>query len=295
MKKYNKSKGLTLIEIIISLAILAILLVPISNLVIASTKINKDGENKQKAVTIAEQMIEEIKALPDLQNGKTLTNGLILNSDTNPSNQNGFVGSVTNLPGGFDASITIKPQVNLKINTGKNNTLAYDADINIGGTKSNLNILDINSDTTDYSITIDNMKIINNDTHILIGKKYIDVDGHEQFQQFKDIVFPSSAGRKVRILLTSSTDLSNSDGTKNDFTANVLNNSTNTISLYFQANQNAKFNTYAIFNEGGVVRKYTNINENFTPSNTSRAYEVDITINKNSNKIYETKAYKTMY
>ena len=58
MKKTSKKKGLTLIEIIISLAILSIVVIPIGNLALTSVKIEKDSEAKLKANTLAQQIIE---------------------------------------------------------------------------------------------------------------------------------------------------------------------------------------------------------------------------------------------
>lgn len=61
MKIPSKKKGLTLIEIIISLAILSIVIIPLGNLALTSVRIEKDSEIKLKANTIAQQIIEYIK------------------------------------------------------------------------------------------------------------------------------------------------------------------------------------------------------------------------------------------
>ena len=61
MKKLSKKKGLTLIEIIISLAILSIIVIPLGNLALTSVKMEKDSEVKLRANTVAQQIIEYIK------------------------------------------------------------------------------------------------------------------------------------------------------------------------------------------------------------------------------------------
>lgn len=61
MKKSSKKKGLTLIEIIISLAILSIVVIPLGNLALTSVRIEKDSELKLKANILSQQIIEYIK------------------------------------------------------------------------------------------------------------------------------------------------------------------------------------------------------------------------------------------
>ena len=60
-KKLKSKRGMTLIEVIISVALLSILLVPISNLVLGSFKSNITSENKQNATYIGQKILEEIK------------------------------------------------------------------------------------------------------------------------------------------------------------------------------------------------------------------------------------------
>lgn len=66
-KKVNKRKGITLIEVIISVALIAILLIPLTNLVMTSIKKNKQSENKQEATNLGQKVIEELKAQDSIQ------------------------------------------------------------------------------------------------------------------------------------------------------------------------------------------------------------------------------------
>ena len=69
MKK-NKSKakkGMTLIEVIISVALLSILLIPISGLVMSSFKNSKKSEDKQNATYIGQKVLEELKAYDEIK------------------------------------------------------------------------------------------------------------------------------------------------------------------------------------------------------------------------------------
>lgn len=67
MKKVNKRKGITLIEVIISIALIAILLIPLTNLVMTSIKKNKKAEVKQEATNLGQKIVEELKAQDTIQ------------------------------------------------------------------------------------------------------------------------------------------------------------------------------------------------------------------------------------
>ncbi len=65
-EKLKAKKGMTLIEVIISVTLLSILVVPLSGLVISSLKTNKDAEHKQKASYIGQKVLEELKAYDEI-------------------------------------------------------------------------------------------------------------------------------------------------------------------------------------------------------------------------------------
>ncbi|WP_099190675.1 PilW family protein [Tepidibacter mesophilus] len=57
----KSNKGLTLVELIVSLAILGIIIVPLSTFFVNTIKINKDSEDRLKANQLAEKYIEKTK------------------------------------------------------------------------------------------------------------------------------------------------------------------------------------------------------------------------------------------
>lgn len=84
--KVKAKRGFSLIEIIISVALLAILLIPISNVVIGTTKKNKDAEIKNKVTTEAQKVLEELNSYDtiafDSSDNFTMLNGqMILHYD----------------------------------------------------------------------------------------------------------------------------------------------------------------------------------------------------------------------
>lgn len=71
IKYYCKNNhGLTLIEIIMSIAILGIVICPLMSLLIFSQKINNDGMKELKYLQQAQKYMEEIKSLNELDTQK---------------------------------------------------------------------------------------------------------------------------------------------------------------------------------------------------------------------------------
>lgn len=61
-RKINAKKGMTLIEVIISVTLLSILIVPISGFMLSSLKNNISSEKKREASYIGQKILEELKA-----------------------------------------------------------------------------------------------------------------------------------------------------------------------------------------------------------------------------------------
>jgi type IV pilus assembly protein PilV len=64
MKSLTKSKGFTLIEMLVSLVILAISLLALAGLMVSATKNNSFGGRITEASTFAQDKLEEFQALP---------------------------------------------------------------------------------------------------------------------------------------------------------------------------------------------------------------------------------------
>lgn len=63
MNKIKNNKGFTLIEILLSMTILSIIIVPLSTFFLTSQKISKDSEINFEATSIAQSYFEKIKAI----------------------------------------------------------------------------------------------------------------------------------------------------------------------------------------------------------------------------------------
>lgn len=112
-KSRKSKKGFTLLEVIISFALISIILIPIANLVLTSVKINKSTENKQQAKAVLQETIENIKAIDNFSSAlsKSLNNGITLSEATGEDNK--LIYSLSGEINGFsiEGSIKEKSQV----------------------------------------------------------------------------------------------------------------------------------------------------------------------------------------
>ncbi len=112
-KSRKSKKGFTLLEVIISFALISIILIPIANLVLTSVKINKSTENKQQAKAVLQETIENIKAIDNFSSAlsKPLNNGITLSEATGEDNK--LIYSLSGEINGFsiEGSIKEKSQV----------------------------------------------------------------------------------------------------------------------------------------------------------------------------------------
>ncbi|GEM_PF-3908182 len=88
----NKSKkGFSLLEIVVSLGLIALFIIPAGNMVMGTVKINKAAEDKQQANAVLQETVEYIKGLeefPDIGNSITLSNGVIVTRTEDKINPN---------------------------------------------------------------------------------------------------------------------------------------------------------------------------------------------------------------
>lgn len=67
-------KGVTLIEVVIAIIIIAIMIIPIGNIVMKTIRVNKDAEAKQKATNIAQKALDEFSNYTELEVNKSAAN-----------------------------------------------------------------------------------------------------------------------------------------------------------------------------------------------------------------------------
>ena len=121
MKISNKSRGFTLIEILIALFILGFALLALAGLMVTTTRNNSFGGRMTEAATFAQSKLEELQAMPtdDIASGNDLKTG----SQGGQYTRNWTVITTTD-----NDSKTITKQINLTITWAD----MYDRSITVG-------------------------------------------------------------------------------------------------------------------------------------------------------------------
>ena len=121
----DKIKGITLIEVIISVALLSILIIPVSTMVMTSLQINKKAEYKQKSAYMGQQILEELKVYSDIKlQGKSsfqLLDGNFINKYIEADNKYDFIGDFTR--DGYKVNVTLKKDSKFKYEDSNNNKI----------------------------------------------------------------------------------------------------------------------------------------------------------------------------
>lgn len=69
MKRFFNQKGLTLIEIIVTLAVLGVVITPLMSMFVTSQKVNVESRKEYEALQLAQKYMEEIKAMDTISIG----------------------------------------------------------------------------------------------------------------------------------------------------------------------------------------------------------------------------------
>lgn len=99
LKKKLNSDGVTVVEIIMTIAIIGVLIVPLMSMFITSAEINNESSKEFKSAQLAQMYMEEIKAMDELN-----TELYIFNSETGCYER--YVSETDN---NYGAEITITP------------------------------------------------------------------------------------------------------------------------------------------------------------------------------------------
>ncbi|VYU68562.1 prepilin-type N-terminal cleavage/methylation domain-containing protein [Clostridium tertium] len=135
INKKKVKKGMTLVEVIISVTLLSILIIPLSTLVLSGFRNSKEGENKQKAVYVGQKVLEELKAYDKINLKENtiaspsykyfeLLNGDEVKQVTADSYKSSFQRSIYGLPS--EAPRANEPVFNVELTISKNTKFDYD-------------------------------------------------------------------------------------------------------------------------------------------------------------------------
>lgn len=263
-----KKKALTLIEVVISLAILFIIMIPISTMAIQTVKMNKQAEDKQQATALAQKLMEKVKSLPKFSSGE-LTDGVTLQVGSSPYRIQGEID-------GFKVEGTIEAVEGYSSELGSiTNEVDADATVELPKEDANGNLyVIVNGVRQSFTINFKELSIVKDTS----DTKLIFSNGTTAIPNDKSA---------IEIIADKDSSL--------NYTIKVSNNTNTTLNLYcYKFNDsNAKFN---VINEKGKVSYYDNLlkqDSSTIPSTINRVYNINIKVSK-KDTYYEVKSNKAM-
>lgn len=275
-KKYKVKKGITLLEVLISLAIFAIVATPVATMVIKTVTINQAAENKQKAMIAAQKVMEEVKAVPEeeIMDLVTYSSKLDLNIVKDEGKKDSF--SISGKKDGYLIEGQVIPVEEYLFNNEKKpqEPIKFDVEISIiGGQGSDDIKVKYKDNYFTESITTKTLDIVNNKNEMVInGRNFIKSDDFDNM---------------VKISLD--------ENTKSNFTVKGKNQLEKELSIfcYKDVNSNATIN---VENNGGKIKAYKNLyTSNNSYRNTSRIYKIIIKATDKKGETYEVSNYKSVH
>ncbi len=257
MKKTSRrKKGITLIEAIISVALLSILIVPIGGMIINSFKTNKNAQIKQNASYIGQKALEELKIYDNIKlkdfsgnKGFKMLDGQIIYKQPDGSYRGEFTNS------------ELDKSFNVEVNIKKNSNFTYE-------------------DDTEMNLTIDLTN--NNFGDIVLGagkkiKLVIGRDKHIGIYEDNLLRFEKEMeNRNILINITSGFNV-------NNFSIDVENKDDKSLYIYKDIAEGANditINTIA----GKVIEKTYN---NSDTSAIGDLYEIDIVVKQGGAELFQ--------
>lgn len=292
----KNKKGISLIEVIISIAILSIIIVPISMMVITSVKTSNNSQNMQQATVVTQKLIEDLKInnKPDGESIRLLNGTIVLNKMTAPDigHDLGYKSTNLDVGEGFTADMSYERRDTYKSSTeAALSDSDFDIIIEMTGSKSfKLTGRDISS--TPYlqdSCTFSNFLYIAevSDTVIeLYDYKAINDKSLKYSLQNK-------SGQNGKFKIVYSSDMVDSDIKVSSYNTTDSDTSKE-LTVYCYKNNSETFSN-TVSNIGGYVNIYDNLKVINVPVNDTRGiYDVTIDIYKMNNgtrkKVYDVKS-----
>lgn len=160
MKKLLNKKGFTIIEVMVTLAVLGIVIVPLMTMFITSQKINNEGSKEYQSIQLAQKYMEEIKGMEAVNDLNILYNVPSDYSYTENADGSYDIESLPAKEFPFIVDIGVKPltensKVNISNVTSSETITITDTEVK----KNNIPISDINNNNLDITLETDKIKI----------------------------------------------------------------------------------------------------------------------------------------
>lgn len=187
MKKLKNNNGLSLVEILVSMAIVGIMIFPIGSIINTAIKTNKKSETRQQAIQLGQQIVEEIETIGDIDKSGISLSGGYLKGDINNTKSNAFYSS----------------------NNYKKGDVIYDIDLSLKQNTSIIHNIN-NSDDKDFISTVkDTLDLTTNSASIVVQKngseKAIPIDVSDTKLQVE--TYQEGNNKKLRLRGNDSIDI----------------------------------------------------------------------------------------
>ena len=290
MRLKNKKKGVTLIEIIMSIALLAIVSIPIGQMLLTAVRTSKEGQDKQEATLIGQEILEEIRAKEFEVDGVTLSSGIIIDK-VNDSKYEIDPATMESVDGfTIDINLTEDNKINFNedLEPTEYDGILYMKKDEISNTKI---VISANEDFSgtrnlEYDVTIPNnvltIKNSNNNMDITIGNN-----------TSKKITIPKDSEDKsgsIKLVLGYNLkDLKTNIDIKNKMSDDKV------MNLYLAANEKTVDSTgnqldtrlITVGNSDGVMRVYNNYKDSIeSDEKMGQVYKVDIIVKKGNKTLF---------
>lgn len=299
--KRKRKKAATLVEVIISIAIFSLLVLPTMSLILTSIKNVKKTNENEKAEIIGKQVIEEIKSmdLSRLENSIELGNGIVLNKNED--------GTITTRNDGEKGFQTIDDNYQVEVTLTKNSNLEYssisdnmDGEFNIYHKDGKLFIQDVKA-KDDEGIKEIRLKR-NQYEKITITNKY-NLD-----EELNLIEIKLSSGEVINIKKRNKNDEFNKEtgyikfnllGSEEDtldkikINIDVKNLMSQDFNIYISKRENSNFETEVNIDKDSIGGMLIT-DDIFTPNKIGDMYNLSVVVKKDSKILFNAEGYKNI-
>ncbi|MCT4509435.1 MAG: type II secretion system GspH family protein [Tepidibacter sp.] len=269
------NKGLTLVELIVSLAILGIIMTPLASFFINTIRINKNSENRLEANQIAQRYMEEAKF------GKTLySQGKIKEGTINKTDKEFKIKIEIEKHSKYEIDKDMKSEENQDTLITDHAQIEIDKQENIQSDTIIFKATDVGNKSENISddgrVTIDIKKILNNKITIDFNEKYTKTVTNIDLKKDDINIKINCNGNRSPINLEVST--------LNDVKTNIY------VVKSETSKNKIKLNTLK-----GKVRLYNNIYDNtVSKKEDSWIYKITVNISKNDKELAKLVGYKNI-
>ena len=287
ISRYKKKRGFTLVEVIISLAIISIMIIPAMNMIVNSTRNIQKAKQREQAELIGKEVIEEIKAinlsgLTAPSSTKTLSSGVTLKKETDS-----ITGSET-IEDKYKVEVTLVKRADI---TYAQEVRNYDDELDVSIDENNLIIKSINGKKIlKQNITGKLSIVVTNENDVIkIGLKQTEDESEVPisfYNEVKSIIVDGKKPGNIRF------NLLNQD-TPVNINFIIQNNIDSEFNLCISRSKGTKFTSdekiTKEFKGSVIITK-----QEFTPDEMGDIYDLNVTVKRDGEVLFEGNGYKNI-